>query len=863
MYKPKVAVVLLLTAILTSSMLGTASAVPALPSSFWGEIHCVDNIPSVGDQVLAYVDGVTNPVGVATIAQTELKLVYHINVLGDDSDEPGKDGGEEDDAITLEIGGRVVGTATWHSGTNVNLDLHPPEALPGGPYFGYESSPVDFTASANDWGPGALTYEWDWDNDGVYDETGQNVSHTWIEQGAHTVGLKVTDAQGGVGMATVQVVIDWMIGPVCESFESGYTLGAELRTHPDWFYEAWASGPKPTAGIGVAGSIGLSEGDRPFTWIAHPFDWNAPDFLGVSVWMDFQSDATGHVNEDRVGWVFSNTSCTDPFAVQLYPGGTSHVIQGYWDGVGGPDRTPTIVALSPLSADTWYRLRADVAKLTATSARIDVTLTQLDSSGNPVAVAATGSVTDTSVLGDSAPLPKYFTGPLWPAFKNYNAVVGAADNACFDLVYVPGSISIVKQADPEGDQSFEFGGDLGDFSLTDDGTEANTTTFEDVEPGTYAISETIPSNWGLTDIECIDPTGGTSTDLGTATAFIDLASSEVVTCTFANEEHGSISIVKDAVPDDPQDFGFTTSGVGLVDFSLDDDANGTLPNTRTFSNLLPGTYAVTETAVVGWDLTDLQCTAGGSADLQNRKATITLAAGGSVDCTFTNTKRGSITIVKDAVPNDEQDFAFTTSGAGLVDFSLDDDANGTLPSTRTFSNLLPGTYAVTETAVVGWDLTDLQCTAGGSADLQNQKAAITLAAGGGVTCTFTNTQRGSITIAKETDPDGGTDFDFDGDLGAFSLDDGGSEQFLSLVAGDYDVTEVCPVLWHLESVVCTGGDSTSTANGVTVHLDPGEDIVCTFGNKSYRYFFPLVFKGWGSWHAHHEEHVCLNSASCS
>ena len=39
---------------------------------------------------------------------------------------------------------------------------------------------------------------------------------------------------------------------------------------------------------------------------------------------------------------------------------------------------------------------------------------------------------------------------------------------------------------------------------------------------------------------------------------------------------GSITIVKDAVPDSRTDFGFTTTGSGLSPFSLDDDADGTL-----------------------------------------------------------------------------------------------------------------------------------------------------------------------------------------------------------------------------------------------------------------------------------------------
>lgn len=119
--------------------------------------------------------------------------------------------------------------------------------------------------------------------------------------------------------------------------------------------------------------------------------------------------------------------------------------------------------------------------------------------------------------------------------------------------------------------------------------------------------------------------------------------------------------------------------------------------------------------------------------------------GPGVNCTFTNTgKRGSIVITKDAVPNDAQDFAFTTTGTGLSAFNLDDDGDGTLPNSRTFTNLLSGTYAVTEgTLPAGWTLTDLNCTdpnGGTSTNISSATANIQLSEGETVTCTYVNTR---------------------------------------------------------------------------------------------------------------------------
>ena len=75
---------------------------------------------------------------------------------------------------------------------------------------------------------------------------------------------------------------------------------------------------------------------------------------------------------------------------------------------------------------------------------------------------------------------------------------------------------------------------------------------------------------------------------------------------------GSIVIVKDALPNDAQDFGFTADG-GLApsSFSLDDDSDGTLSNTRTYASVTPGAgYSVAETVPAGWDQSAATCSDG-------------------------------------------------------------------------------------------------------------------------------------------------------------------------------------------------------------------------------------------------------------
>ncbi len=128
---------------------------------------------------------------------------------------------------------------------------------------------------------------------------------------------------------------------------------------------------------GVAGSIGLAQATNIFTWTAHPFNWNAADFQSVTVQADFKTDASGYFDDDRIGWMTTSTSVdsTNFFGVQLdnVSGGDGGIVT-YWRNAAG-DRVQTpIVAMGARTGNTWYRFAAQITKLTATSAKIDVSL---------------------------------------------------------------------------------------------------------------------------------------------------------------------------------------------------------------------------------------------------------------------------------------------------------------------------------------------------------------------------------------------------------------------------------------------------------------------------------------------------------
>jgi tRNA A37 threonylcarbamoyltransferase TsaD len=410
------------------------------------------------------------------------------------------------------------------------------------------------------------------------------------------------------------------------------------------------------------------------------------------------------------------------------------------------------------------------------------------------------------------------------------------------------SITVVKDAIPNGPQDFSFSGTLGAFALDDDAdpTLPSSQLFGNLTPGSYTITEAALAGWDLTNLVLSgDTDNGSVINVAGRTVTIDLDPGETISATFTNTQRGNITVVKDAIPNGPQDFSFSGT---LGAFSLDDDADPTLPSSQLFSNLTSGSYTVTEAALAGWDLTNLVLsgdTDGGSViNVAGRTVTIDLDPGETITATFTNTQRGNITVVKDAIPNGPQDFSFSgTLGA----FSLDDDADPTLPSNQLFGNLVPGSYTVTEAALAGWDLTNLVLSGdtdnGSVINVAGRTVTIDLDPGETITATFTNTQRGNITVVKDAIPNGPQDFSFSGTLGAFALDDDAdptlpsSQLFGNLTPGSYTITEAALAGWDLTNLVLAGdtdGGSVINVAGrtVTIDLDPGETITATFTNTA-------------------------------
>ncbi|NCB43582.1 MAG: DUF11 domain-containing protein, partial [Clostridia bacterium] len=387
-----------------------------------------------------------------------------------------------------------------------------------------------------------------------------------------------------------------------------------------------------------------------------------------------------------------------------------------------------------------------------------------------------------------------------------------------------GKIIIEKQTLPDGDaQMFTFSGEVSG-QIADGGILEKI-----VIPGNYSVSEIVPSGWDLTGLVCDDTNSGESVVAG-ATANINVENNETVKCTFTNTKRGSITIVKDAINNDPQDFEFTNNfeNNNPATFYLDDDGSSgsILPKSRTFE-VLPGEYAVSETPIAGWQQESATCDNGETID------SINVEPGENVTCIFVNEEYAKIILVKNTIGGDGE-FDFDATGDGLpADIDLT-TANGV--ASQTFENLdQDNTYSIAENVSDGWNLTGAICTGG------NTPNKITPNPGETVTCTFINTKKSNLTVVKKVINDNGgektvDDFEISFSGGALSFDAGvpsGSTttytaQTLTVEPGNYNLSEN-DVVGYTEGawdcgIVGASGIATS------ISLAPGENKTCTIIN---------------------------------
>ncbi len=290
---------------------------------------------------------------------------------------------------------------------------------------------------------------------------------------------------------------------------------------------------------------------------------------------------------------------------------------------------------------------------------------------------------------------------------------------------------------------------------------------------TLTITESANAAYNLTDVTCVNlTTSQTLTTATTPSATVNLGSRQVVvtpigtgaqiSCTFTNAKKPTMVIVKRSVGGTGSfNFGSGSNGLPAGPLAISTATTNPSSSSAFTLNAANTSTSITEAIPAGWQLTGVQCVDASNTvltatvDLSTGALTLpaaSVAAGANITCTFTNAKLGSITIVKDAVPNDAQDFSFTSSGAGTSNFILDDDADATRSNNQTFTGLSAGSYPVVEAAAAGWSLTSLTCTgdadAGSVVTLGSRQVAIDLDPGEDITCTFVNTKAAALDTTK-------------------------------------------------------------------------------------------------------------------
>jgi hypothetical protein len=400
-----------------------------------------------------------------------------------------------------------------------------------------------------------------------------------------------------------------------------------------------------------------------------------------------------------------------------------------------------------------------------------------------------------------------------------NCGVGNQDRSLSaDAVIFPASITIIKDATPNGSTSFPFTGSpspLTNFSLVDDGTSANTKVFSNITNfQTYTVNETpIPLGWGFDSVSCsvTTPNGGSYTT-STTTVNIVMKEGENWTCTYLDSlREGTLTVIKHVVNDNG---GSATADQWSIHVKsgASEVSGSPQPGSEsgTSYTLTGGTYNVSETGgPSAYTFT------GFSGDCDS-SGNVTVVAGQSKTCTLTNNDQTAHLKLVKTVTNNNGGTAvatdFTLSAAGPTPISGAGGAE---------SDVNAGTYNLSETSVTGYTAGNWSCVGG----TQNG-ASVTLALGQSATCTITNDdQAATLHVVKVVVNDNGgtktaSDFSFSVNGGAAVSFEAGGQNDLTVDAGTYSVTEPA-----------VSGYTTTYDNCSNVVIPNGDEATCTITNN--------------------------------
>ena len=360
---------------------------------------------------------------------------------------------------------------------------------------------------------------------------------------------------------------------------------------------------------------------------------------------------------------------------------------------------------------------------------------------------------------------------VWPNFEKYIKNYECA------------SVKVVKKDQSNNAMegiTFTLTNSAGTVNLEAQTNSSGEITWDNLKPGDYTVTETIPSGYYMEDPNFES---------------FSLANGDIKTVNFKNYKYASVKVIKK-----------DQSGNAMedVEFILKDDQGNQIGKTTTDENgeitwgsLKPGDYTVTETLPTGYYIIDT-----------NPKS-VTLANGSEETVEFVNYEYASIKVVKinqSDVPMKDVEFTLT-DGQGTQIGKTTTDVTGEI----TWNNLKSGDYTVTETVPSGYYMVDPNFE------------SFSLANGQQKTLNFKNYEYASVEVIKK-DQSGnaiaGVKFTLTNTDGTVNLEDttgpDGKITWSNLKTGSYTVTETIPDGYYMKDPIF---QSFTLGNGETESLE--------------------------------------------
>ncbi len=332
-----------------------------------------------------------------------------------------------------------------------------------------------------------------------------------------------------------------------------------------------------------------------------------------------------------------------------------------------------------------------------------------------------------------------------------------------------------------------------------------------------------------------------------------IANGQTQTCTITNNDIApTLTLVKAVTNDD----GGTATATNWTLTAQSTDATLPVPSGKTGEAAVTNVvvkagvaYALSEAdGPTGYASEGWQCTAGIMKD-----GAVTLALAQNATCTITNNDIApKLTVRKVTEPaSSTQAFSFVvTNLVGDTPFALDTNADTVTPNERTFTALRAGTTTISEQSTEGWVLAAASCDTA-RAELNGSTLQLELSPGQDVTCTFTNSQLGSVEVTKfrDTNENGILDDteellpDWEMNLSE-SCEGAECEAFTSKVtnqdgvaifegvsSGSYVLSETLQDGWLQTGMYCgEPGETPINTNNLSLRLGAGATQRCYVGN---------------------------------